>query len=342
MAEPTTKPASAERKRHHFVSVTYLNAWASGPAEKLYAYRSDGASNPLHVRPDEIGFENYYYSQMLPDGTRDNDSFENLFGGVETHWPAVMRALETRSLDRAILHRLYGMTTMMRTRVPAARNYNEEIMALEMRTGLKVFAEMGKLPEKLKRYERELDTVDIAIERQRTLGKMGEDMRRFADLTLRLGFEIFRNETDADFITSDNPVAYFDPSDAGIRHPYINNEKVELYFALSPKLMLHGANRLRRFGQTPRFRSIAEVSKIRSINRITARFAYRFAFASDRSNDDLIALHSATSPVLDATVVRKPNEIQYHVGHRFGPRPDLLKFRPENCEGDLYDEDFKL
>jgi hypothetical protein len=341
MSQPT-KRSTPERKRHHFVSVTYLNSWASGPGMKLHAYRSDCASKPLHVRPDEIAFENYYYSQTRPDGTRDNDSFEELFGGVESNWPTVIAALESQALDRSVLHWLYAMTTMMRTRVPAARDYNEEIMALETRTSLKVFAEMGKLPDKLKRYEHELDTVDIAIERQRTLGKMGDDMRRFGDLTLRLGFELLINDTGVDFITSDNPVAYFDPNDAGIRHPYINNEKVELYFPLSPKVALHGANRLRRFGQTPRFRTIDGVAKVRAINRVTARFAYRLAFARDRSHDDLIARHAATSPVLDAAVVRKPKEIQYHIGHRFGPRPDLLKFRPERCEGDLYDEDFTL
>lgn len=170
---------------------------------KLHAYRSDGASKPLHVRPDEIAFENYYYSQTRPDGTRDNDSFEELFGGVESNWPTVIAALESQALDRSVLHWLYAMTTMMRTRVPAARDYNEEIMALETRTSLKVFAEMGKLPDKLKRYEHELDTVDIAIERQRTLGKMGDDMRRFGDLTLRLGFELLINDTGVDFITSD-------------------------------------------------------------------------------------------------------------------------------------------
>jgi hypothetical protein len=145
-----------------------------------------------------------------------------------------------------------------------------------------------------------------------------------------------------DFITSDNPVAYFDPRDAGMRHPYIHNKKVELYFPLSPTLALHGANRLRRFGQVPRFRSVTEMAKVRSINRITSRFAYGLAFARDRSHDELVRQHSATSPVLAAKVVRKPKAIQYHVGHRFGPRPALLKFRPELCEGDLYEEDFDI
>ncbi len=308
---------------------------------KLYAYRSSNASKPLHVRPKEIAFENYYYSQTLPDGTRDNDSFEELFGGIESNWPTVIGALQSQTLNRPVLHWLYAMTTMMRTRVPAARDYNEELMALETRTSLKMLAEMGRLPEKLKRYEHELDSVDITVERQRTLGKMGEDMRRFGDLTLRLGFELLVNDTGVDFVTSDNPVAFFDPNDAGIRHPYINNEKVELYFPLTPTIALHGANRFRRFGPIPRFRRVGGVAKVHAINRTTARFAYGLSFARDRSHDDLIVRHSATSPILDAKVVRKPRGIEYHIGHRFGERPELLKFRPELCDGDLYAEDFQ-
>ncbi|MBP2511742.1 DUF4238 domain-containing protein [Sphingomonas sp. PvP018] len=332
---------TAERKRHHFVSVTYLRSWADAGG-KLHAYRCDRPTSPLHVRPEEIGFENYYYSQTREDGSRDNDSFENLFGNVETRWPRVLDAVNAGSLGPAVLLALYSMVTMMRTRVPAARDYHEALMALETRTSLKALADMGKLPAKLKRYEDELDTVEVTVNRQRTLGTMGEDMRRFGDMTRRLGFEILRDDTGIGFLTSDNPVAYFDPADAGIRRPYIENTKVEFYFPLSPQYVLHGGNRLLRHGPIPRFGGIADPKKVLAINRITSRFAYRLAFARDRSNDDLIQRHADTSPVLDARVVRRPGKIDYHIGHKFAGRPVLPKFRPEACEDGLYDEDFGL
>lgn len=252
----------------------------------------------------------------------------------------VLEALDAGALDPNTLQWLYSMLTMMRTRVPAARDYNEALMALETRTSLKVLAEMGKLPDKLKRYEDELDTVEVTVNRQRTLGTMSGDMRRFAEMTRRLGFEILCDDTGTDFITSDNPVAYFDPDDRGIRNPYIENTKVELYFPLSPRYVLHGANQLKRFGPIPRFRKISDGKKVYAINRITSRFAYRLAFASDRSNDNLIQRHAATSPVLDADVVRKPGKIEYHIGHKFADRPVLPKFRPEAYEDGLYEEDF--
>lgn len=341
MSPASAARPTAERKRHHFVSVTYLRSWTSADG-KLHAYRSDDPTGPLHVRPEEIGFEKFYYSQTREDGSRDNDSFEDLFGKVETRWPLVLDAVSARKLDPTVLHWLYAMVTMMRTRVPAARDFHESLMALETRTSLKILADMDKLPAKLKRYEDELDTVEVTVNRQRTLGTMSEDMRRFGDMTRRLGFEILRDDSGTGFLTSDNPVAYFDPDDAGIRRPYIENTKVELYFPLSPRYVLHGANRLLPLGSIPRFGSIADPKKIRAINRITSRFAYRLAFAGDRSHDDLVQRHAATSPVLDARVVRKPGEVEYHIGHKFTERPVFPKFKPEACEGDLYDEDFGL
>ena len=329
------------RKRHHFVPITYLNGWTRSDGRVL-AYPADGQGKRLCVRPDEIGFEKYYYSIELEDGSRDHDSFEDLFGGVESRWPRVLSAIEAGMIGPQEAHWLYSMMTIMRTRGPAARKFNESVMAVEMRTGVKVFAELGKLPEKLRRYEDQLDTVPIAVNSQQTLARMSDDMKRFGDLMRPLGFEVLVNETEAPFITSDNPVAYYDAADPGIRIPYYEGRALELYFPLSGKHVLHGSPKLLRHGPLPRFRLLREPGRVRAINRITARFAYRFAFAVDDSAADLIGQHSGTSPVAHIRVVRRPKEIQYHLAHRFAERPKLNKFRPEICEGHLYDEDFGL
>lgn len=44
-------------------------------------------------------------------------------------------------------------------------------------------------------------------------------LRGVADLYERVGFEVLHNQTDVGFITSDNPVIYFDPDlpDASVR-----------------------------------------------------------------------------------------------------------------------------
>ena len=321
--------------------IAYQRAWTDANG-RLFAYRSDSNGDPLHQRPESIGFERYYYSQILPDGTRDNESFEDLFGRVETDWPGVIAALDARQFTSRTLRCLYQMATIMRTRGPAARDYNESLMVLETRTSLKAFKDMGKLPEKLERYENELDTVEVTIDRQRTLGKMSDDMKRFAELTIGLGFEIVENQTGIDFITSDNPVAYYDAKDRGIRQPYYESNTLELWFPLSPRHVLHGSHRLARNGQIPGFRTLTDADTVYAINRTTARFGYRLILARDTSQAELISQHARTSPVLHARVVRTPRKIDYHIGHKFGSRPDLVTFRPELCEGDLYEEDFRI
>lgn len=306
------------------------------------AYFADQPGTVRPSRPEAIGFERYYYSIDLPDGGRDNDSFEEMFGRVETFWPKVIAALDAGTFDRETLDTMFRMMGFMRVRGPAARDYNESLDLLTQRTCLKVLAEIGKLPAKLDRYRDDLDTVEMTINRQRTLAKINDDLLRFAGLLHRVGFEIVVNETAVAFITSDNPVAYFSASDAGIDEPYFEADDLEIWFPLSRNYMLRGSHRLRANGHIPSFRSVGDEGTIAAINETTARFAYRLAFAPDRSQDALIVPHLAVSPVLRSDVVRLPDEVQFHIGHQFGPRPKLIKFRPELCEDDLTEADFDL
>lgn len=335
----TTKKAGP-RKRHHFVPVTYLKAWTK-PDDRLFAYVADKDGSPLDIKPEEIGFERYYYSFRTESGERDHDSFEELFGKVETRWPEVLAALDQERMPPELAHWLYSMMAIMRTRVPAARDFDQALMELEWRTTCKVLAQRGRLPTKLKRYEGELDTVRIAINEQQTLDKMFDGMRRLGELTLGLGFEILVNETGTDFITSDNPVAYFDDEDVLIEDPYSQASTMELLFPLSPRHLLRGSHRLVCLGHLPRFRRLDTDTEVAVLNEITARFAYRLAFARDQRCTEVIDRHRSMSPVLEGSVVQKLNEIQFHIGSKFKPRLALNKFRPELCEDDLYAADLE-
>ena len=74
------------------------------------------------MQPSAIGYENYYYSQPLPDGGQENHRFEDLWRSIETVWPETVRALEARRLSPAISFNVQGMETIMRARVPATRD----------------------------------------------------------------------------------------------------------------------------------------------------------------------------------------------------------------------------
>lgn len=337
MTEAARTPTA--RKRHHFVPIAYLKAWAKSDG-KVFAYLADKGGEPLDMKPDQIGFERYYYSFTAESGEPDHDSFEEMFGRVETHWPRVLAAVTEESLSPEIAHWLYAMMTIMRTRGPAARDFNQALIELEWRTTCRILAERGRLPAKLKRYEAELDTVRIAISEEQTLRKMSDGMRHLGDLTRPLGFEILVNDTATDFITSDNPVVYFDGEDLAIKDPYSEASTMELLFPLSPRYLLRGSYRLAWLGQLPSFRRLGGEPEIAAVNEITARYAYRMAFARDKRCSELIEEHRLTSPMFEGSVVQKPNEVQFHIGSKFKPRRALNKFRPELCDDNLYASDF--
>src|SRR5258708_6647498 len=81
-----------EKKRHHYITITYLDKFTDNDGE-IVAYRKDDVRTVLHLRPEAIAFGNYYYSQPLPEGGRDNNRFEDYFSTVETPWPKLVGRL---------------------------------------------------------------------------------------------------------------------------------------------------------------------------------------------------------------------------------------------------------
>jgi len=305
------------------VPIVYMKGFCDS-AGKVVAYRKDAPDRPIIGKPSNVGFEKHYYSQPLPEGGREDSAFEKLFGSIEAHWPEVLAAARRGQLDKSSAWYLFAFMTAMRARVPAARDFQESLMAVRLRAEVKALASVGCLPSELERYRDELDTVQVAINRHRTIGTMSQDMREFGDLLPRMGFELLRNETEALFITSDNPVAYLDPSKpSGIARPYVTGRNIELVFPLDARTMLCGSDRLPlSAGKEIPTRTVG-AGEVSAINGITALFGYRFLFAADQANDKLAHDCAAVSPVLDAAVQQEGREVKIFVGHKFGTRPTL-------------------
>ncbi len=136
--------ANRNNKRHHYIPVTYMKGFAD-PKGRVWAYRANAAQTPLYVPPESIGYETYYYSQKLPDGTQENHRFEDLWNAIEAVWPEALRAAVDRRLSPAISFNLLGMATIMRTRVPAARERNELLRAVKMRAEVQALEALGIL-----------------------------------------------------------------------------------------------------------------------------------------------------------------------------------------------------
>lgn len=319
-------------KKHHFVSVTYMDGFAADG--RLWAYHDDRPGMPQRVRPSTVGYEKFYYSQKLPDGSRENHRFEDLWGVVEGVWPLTRQALRDRRLSPAISLNTLGMATILRARVPAARERHELVMAAELRAQHQALERMGNLPPELARYAGQLDTVPVAANPQRSLGKMQEDFAAFGALSLRMGFEVLHAPRGAAFVTSDNPVCWYDPNESfDDREPYRASGEIELLFPLDAGMLLRGSTGLVPVNQIVRHRTLVDRAAVRRCNRTVAQFSYRLLLAQARC-DDLALRHMTTSPTVDIAIEHHGKEIRIILKALFATRPRLALYvdTPEKAE----------
>jgi len=134
--QPNQNDLPRNNKKHHFISVVYMNGF-SDKTGRTWAYRSNDVQNPHLSNPRAVGYENYYYSQELPDGRQENHRFEDLWNTIETVWPETLNALRAKRLSTAISFNLLGMATIMRARVPAARDRHALLLEAKLRTETK-------------------------------------------------------------------------------------------------------------------------------------------------------------------------------------------------------------
>ncbi|MFP1133136.1 DUF4238 domain-containing protein [Asticcacaulis sp. W401b] len=318
-------PSKEEKKRHHFVSDTYMQGFCDEGL--IWSYRMEAPEDPRRLTPNATGFEKFYYSFLQNDGTKDNNSFENRWGLIETVWPETMLAVRAKRLSHAISFNLLGMATLMRTRVPAARQYKELLLATKLREEVKALERAGSLPPGLERYRGRLDEVPVGINPQESLRLMTEDQYAFGNLCFKLGFQIVHNATNVPFLTSDNPVCIYDPRRPfETRVPYEWDDEVELLFPLDAHTMLRGSNLLQRPNVVSSARTITDTQTVRRYNRTIARFAYRLLLSRDRSPDRLASIYGATVPTVAIKVEYEGKETKIIHRNVFGPMPKLSMF----------------
>jgi hypothetical protein len=314
------------KKRHHFIPVTYLEKFTD-PAGKVFAYQCDRPGDPLHIQPDNIGFERYYYAQPLPDGGRDTNRLEDFFSVIEGSWTPLHRRLRKGEADATDIGALATFLTLTRVRVPAMREAVESMLARHVDLVAHDLDRQGLLPPKPPGAEHILDNMAVAIDPHQSLHAMPKLAQGFGRVLGNLCFEVLHNETGVRFITSDNPVAYFNPSIPELRVlPYVvtpPDGPIELLFPIDPDTMLRG-----HVGSAPiRHAVLSDPQMAKRFNRLIARFAYRLMFASDRSADSVIAKHSKVSPIMEFPPAAGTDEAKLNFTFGFGPRPKLPKWK---------------
>jgi hypothetical protein len=181
-----------EKKRHHYVPVAYLSAFTDKRG-RVFAYRKDEPQKPLYVRPTEIAFQRYYYSQPMPDGGQDNNRIEDFFSSVESNWPGILAKCQAREyLTVQDVTHLFEFLGMMRVRVPAARDAVEAVLASSVKTVAKIMEDAGKLPPPppdLADYLK-FQNLEVTIDPHRSIHAMATLARGFAAVANVVGLEV--------------------------------------------------------------------------------------------------------------------------------------------------------
>lgn len=323
---PVRSDTGRTNRKHHFISVVYMEGFTDARG-RVQVYRSENAETPQPTQPLAVGYENYYYSQKLPEGGQENHRFEDLWNSVETVWPETVRALQARRLSPAISYNVLGMQTIMRARVPATRDRHALLLEARLRSEAKALEEIGALPPELERYAGQFDTVPVGVNPHETLLAMQDEFEAFGDLCFRLGFEVLHNKTDTPFLTSDNPVCTYDPRQPlPARTPYNHSGEIELIFPVTAWMLVRGSTKRSPANVISRHRDITDKRMVRRFNRTIAQFSYRMTLGQDRSSDDLVRAHAALVPTIETEIERRGSEIQVLWRHVFGPRPVLSPY----------------
>lgn len=328
------KPVLKAKKRHHYVPITYLNGFTDDGG-RLNVFRCDDVGATLSLVPNNIAFQNYYYSQPTPEGGRDDHRFEDIFDAeVETHWLEARQAARDGALTPHVWSRLYLMLASLRARVPATREMIETSLAASVRMTLDHLDRQGDLPTVPAGLEDIWSKVEISIDPHQSLHAIPGILQSVNLVQEEIGFEILHNRTSRPFITSDNPVAWFDPrTPEGARKPYKLDRldmRAELIFPIDSWTLLRGTNALkRRHSGRLTSRILRDEDAIRRMNRITAQFAYRLMFARDDTSLRLMRHFASLSPVLRTGARPVEGGDLLWMDMELGRRPTLPKWKIE-------------
>jgi hypothetical protein len=313
-----------QTKRHHYVPKAYLKAFCNGQG-KLLVYRKDAPTQPLHQTPDATQFRKYYYSQPIPGGGQDNNTLEAAFSAIESHWPATVAKLHARGDVNDRLENIFHFIALQRVRVPASRDMAESMLAQTIKDTLKSMQSAGEMPLLPKCFEDLPNQVQVAIDPHRSIHAMVSMLQGMEKLFSLIGLVAVHNNTGVPFITSDNPVLWFDPSlPFDQQRPYTLQPggPIFLVFPVSPKLALIGSTQnCELFGTHGLQHSdVPDEDMVYAINNQVCRFAYEAVITQEAGWEDLIAEHAGVSPVHEAVNIPVAKGMATMHRMAFGPR----------------------
>lgn len=225
----------------------------------------------------------------------------------------------------------------MRVRVPATRDMAELYLAQSVKGTMDELVEAGRIPPPPEELKPHMDKLLVSVDPHMSIHAMIPITHGFGRVVDRLGFGVVQNMTTRSFLTSDNPVIYFDPDkEERAAAPYdvdINKGNIELLFPIAPDLIIVGRTEWKeQFSKVGiRYFALSDNQEIGRLNRLIAKYGYRFVFAQKEGHEALISKYADLSPVLNTMTNKTGTGTLRKFAAVFGPRPKKPKWhRPPN------------
>jgi hypothetical protein len=268
-----------DKKRHHYVPKAYLRSFCDDTG-KVLVYRKDDPSKAIPLSPDNTAFHKYYYSQPTPEGGKDHNALEDFFSKkVEDKWPGIVDRFHRQEDVNDSLEDIFQFIALQRVRVPASRDAIEKIEGERIKAVARRLDAAGKLPPKPKGFEDILDHVEVPINSHQSIHAMPYVIQGTGEVFGRIGIGALHNKTTIPFLTSDNPVVWFDPSvQESDLQPYVLKPEgpIVLLFPVSPSLVIYGYTSILAQFVSEGFgiADLSDVGFLEMINRQVCRFSY--------------------------------------------------------------------
>ncbi|MHB8698690.1 MAG: DUF4238 domain-containing protein [Sulfuricaulis sp.] len=331
-----SEPKQVDKKRHHYVPKAYLNHFCDTQG-RVRVYLKDYPDKAIQQTPENIAFHKYYYSQPLPGGGKDHNTLEDTFSVLESKWPPIVARLMAREDVNNDLEDIFSFIALQRTRVPASRDASEGLLAAQAKATLRILDSAGKLTLKPEGYEDIVDRVKVAIDPHQSIHAMVHLINGMESVFSEIGIGALHNTTHIPFLTSDNPVIWFDPSvPEDDMRPYVLQPggPITLLFPVSPTVIIYGHSSMRAPFAEYGFchGDLPKAASVKMMNRTICRFAYRMVFACDASQEAVIRKHAALSPVLKTDAMPTKDGAVLFNQYVFGKRQRKPKWEEEDTE----------
>jgi hypothetical protein len=148
----------------------------------------------------------------------------------------------------------------------------------------------------------------------------------------KIGIGALHNMTEIPFLTSDNPMIYFDPSiPEDQMKPYTLQPEgpIVLLFPVTPEILIYGNTSMHEqfifsgFGDG----ELSDPNHVESINRNICRFAYKAVYSQKTGQEELIKKYAEKSPILMTETIQTEKGELFFAQNVFGKRGSKPKWR---------------